>query len=178
MQLILLNCRVKSVTPYIIIGYQIFIKLKYLIVLLLLPLFGKTQVPIFKYNKDKIVFIDSVLTDKPFSLFVKTKLNEYAKSLNTHMKYEANKMKDYIVYEDSSVIVANVKFFVKQTLLWTISSGIITIKKSNQIFYIELTDIKIDKSANVISGEGTNGSTLEAIDWKNHDFNIPETIYA
>lgn len=118
-------------------------------------------------SSNKIRFVDSIkLVNEPFQLAIKKKLAKHAVQFNAGIVQQVNKMENYIVYEDSTLIVANLKIKTEQFFqrsLWNIE---VTFKKRDSNITYTLENITMLKNQNSFMGQTDGGVPIEAIDSK------------
>lgn len=145
---------------------------KILLLLLMAPLFSfaqkrhkGTQRQVFDLPRidGKVTYMGKeVIKYNNFERSVKMALGRYVSYYNGLIMQESNKMKDYIVYEDSAVIVANVLFYVRQSLRYSLFSAEVTYKKLNDSEYgIKATDFKYDKISQIYTGQASAAVSLD-----------------
>ena len=122
-----------------------------LILFLFISIISRSQVFNFKDGKLNKSFKCKI--DKSFQYTVKTKLGSYASEYNGEVYQEGNKMKDYIVYEDSTLITAIVKFHPVQSLQQTLWDGEVSFEKQGDSIFVKLEKLKILKYSG-FAGEG------------------------
>lgn len=99
----------------------------------------------FLFNNGKIDLTNTFKIERSFQFFIKTKLGVYANEYNASIYQEANKMKDYINYEDSSIISAVVKFHPVQTLQQTLWDAEVVFEKKGDSVLVKVEKLKIAK---------------------------------
>jgi hypothetical protein len=119
--------------------------MKKLIILLFLSnsIISYSQVFIFKDGKLDLSMKCKI--EKSFQYSVKSKLGSYASEYNGTIYQEANKMKDYVTYEDSTIITAIVKFHPVQSLQQTLWDGEVTFEKQGDSILVKVEKLKILK---------------------------------
>lgn len=115
----------------------------FLILLFLISYSSYGQV--FAFKDGKLNLSETVPIQKSFSFTVKSKLGMYASDYNGSVKFEANKMKDFITYEDSTTITAIVKFLAVQTLQQTLWDGEVLFEKRGDSVLIKVEKLKLLK---------------------------------
>ena len=100
---------------------------------------------VFDFKDGKLELSQTFLTQKSFQFTVKSKLGMYASNYNGSVKFEANKMKDYITYEDSTTITAIVKFLAVQTLQETLWDGEVLFEKKGDSVLVKIEKLKLLK---------------------------------
>jgi hypothetical protein len=121
--------------------------------LLFIFLFSKSNSQIFSFKDGKLDKSIKCKIDKSFQYTVKTKLGSYASEYNGEVYQEGNKMKDYIIYEDSNIITSIVKFHPVQSLQQTLWDGEVSFEKQGDSILIKLEKLKILKYSG-FAGEG------------------------
>lgn len=117
---------------------------KYLsIILLLLAYTSYGQV--FEFKDGKLDLSQTFLIQKSFQFTVKSKLGMYASDYNGSVKFEANRMKDYFTYEDSTTITAIVKFHAVQALQETLWDGEVLFEKKGDSVLVKIEKLKMLK---------------------------------
>lgn len=111
--------------------------------LLLLSHFTKGQSFLFK--EGKLDLTNSFKIERTFQYFVKSKLGIYANEYNSTIYQEANKMKDYVTYEDSSIITSIVKFHPVQALQETLWDAEVVFEKMGDSVLVKVEKLKIAK---------------------------------
>lgn len=117
------------------------------------------------YDGNKIIFHDTIQSCKePFLLCVKKRLNRYANSFNTNVSLEKNKMQDYIFYEDSITIAANVRFVVKHSVEYLLWNMEVTFEKHGTEVYVKADNIILIRISNTLVGVSDSNTKLEDFD--------------
>ena len=99
-----------------------------------------------------------------FQRTVKSCLGQYTSYYNGLIEQESNKIKDYIVYEDSAVIVANMRFYARQMYRLSLFSAEVTYQKENERQYsITATHFKMLKIAQGFVGQINASTNLDDI---------------
>ena len=129
-------------------------KMKYLIIAFLtltniLPAFGQSE-PVFRFEDGKLDLSQTFAIQKSFQFTVKSKLGMYASDYNGSIQFEANKMKDYVTYEDSTMITAIVKFHPVQTLQETLWDGEVLFEKKGDSVLVKIEKLKLLKYSGFI----------------------------
>lgn len=115
---------------------------------------------VFDFKDGKLDLSQTFLIQKSFQFTVKSKLGMYASDYNGSVKFEANKMKDYITYEDSTTMTAIVKFLAVQTLQQTMWDGEVLFEKKGDSVLVKIEKLKLLSysgfigEATTIDGEG------------------------
>lgn len=142
---------------------------KLVLLLLITPLFTFAQKHTQRQAFDlpringKVTYLGrEVIKYNNFERSVKVALGKYASYYNGLIMQEANKMKGYIIYEDTAVIVANVPFYVRQSLRYSLFSAEVTYQKlSNEAYGIKATGFKYDKISQVYTGQASASQSLD-----------------
>jgi len=103
------------------------------------------QSQVFNFKDGKLDLYRKCKIEKSFLFTVKSKLGSYASEYNGAIYQEANKMKDYFTYEDSTIITAIVKFHPVQSLQQTLWDGEVTFEKQGDSILIKIEKLKILK---------------------------------
>jgi hypothetical protein len=103
------------------------------------------QIQVFNFKDGKLDLYRKCKIEKSFQYSVKSKLGSYASEYNGTIYQEANKMKDYVTYEDSTIITAIVKFHPVQSLQQTLWDGEVTFEKQGDSILIKVEKLKILK---------------------------------
>ena len=92
----------------------------------------------------------------------------YANNYNGKVFQEGNKLKDYVVYEDSALITCILKLYTSQTLQDAIWQGTAEFQKVGDSVLVNLSDIRLTKVSSMIIGNASTDSnnTLELLDLK------------
>ena len=100
---------------------------------------------VFEFKEGKLDLSQTFLIQKSFQFTVKSKLGMYASDYNGSVKFEANKMKDYVTYEDSTMITAIVKFHPIQALQETLWDGEVLFEKKGDSVLVKIEKLKLLK---------------------------------
>lgn len=100
---------------------------------------------VFDFKEGKIDLYETFQIQKSFQFTVKSKLGMYASDYNGSVNLEANKMKEYITYEDSTTITAIVKFLANQTLQQTLWDGEVLFEKKGDSILVKIEKLKLLK---------------------------------
>ena len=98
---------------------------------------------VFEFKEGKLDLSQTFLIQKSFQFTVKSKLGMYASDYNGSVNFEANKMKDYVTYEDSTTITAIVKFLAVQTLRETLWDGEVLFEKRGDSVLVKIEKLKL-----------------------------------
>lgn len=126
---------------------------------------------LFKYDKDGNITMEKTVPIKNnFQYTTKRALAGYANDYNGKIIQEANKLKDYIIYEDSSAITAIIKFQATQLLQDILWQGMVDFKKQGDSVRLVVSRIKVAKVQNLIVGDAVTDSknSLEIADKKRY----------
>jgi hypothetical protein len=120
---------------------------------------------ILPYQGYKVVYMDTVpLKNGNFQMTAKVGLNKYVSVYNSTIFQQVNKIGDVISYEDSAMVVANVRFNVSQMFANSLTDGTVTVTRQGDRAIVTLTDLVITKSADVVAGAQAGNNPVENID--------------
>ena len=138
---------------------------KLLLLLLICPILAAAQRKGFDLPRinGKVTYLGRAdIKYNNFERSVKVSLGKYASYYNGLIMQQGNKMQDYILYQDTAVIVANVLFYVRQSLRYSLFSAEVTYQKlSNDSYGIKAIDFKYDKISQVYTGQGSAAVSLD-----------------
>lgn len=111
---------------------------------------------VFDFKAGKLDLSQTFLIKKSFQFTVKSKLGMYASDYNGFVNFEANKMKDYVTYEDSSTITAIVKFLAVQNTQETLWDGEVLFERKGDSLLVKIEKLKYLKFFNyLLQGDAT-----------------------
>lgn len=119
--------------------------------LMISSIFANSQV--FNFTDGKLDLSMKCKIEKSFQYTVKSKLGSYVSAYNNTVNIDANKMKDYITYEDSSLISAIVKFHPIQSMQQTLWDGEVSFEKQGDSVLIKIEKLTLLKYSG-FAGEG------------------------
>jgi hypothetical protein len=128
--------------------------------------YSQTKSGLLTYNdKEKVEYRDTVKNcSDGFTICVKRILSRYSVKYNSEITQQVNKMDNYIIYEDSTNIIANIKiqtFQALQRTLWNIEG---TFKKKGDNIEFVMNNITVFKNSSTITGSMLLGSYVEGLD--------------